>query len=459
MKARVILAGLALHCGAAGALAPEDFARGMSVEGDPQSPVWQLELPDAVYAAVLRPGLGDLRVFNTDRIAVPHAICSQAETEEASLPQGREVELPVFPLQSIREQAVSSVDVNLTAPQGSDVHIDIESAEPVAEETLALSGYVIDASALDASIVALRLRWISGDGASEVPVRIEASQNLDQWSVVIPQANLLRLTSASATLERFRITLPPARYKYLRLVRVNEGPAPAVEAVIAETVEPTKVKALPLRWFDAQARTDAPEAMFDYEAGRLAPVQAARVALPVRNQLVTLSLQSRANDQAVWQTRWQGQQSNIEQAEDRRSTADIFFPASSDPQWRLHISEGREAFGDDAPTLSLGYAPEVLRFIAQGEGPFTLAYGSANAESAPRRACDWWRQTSGGDAGVTLGFSSVGEEFVLGGMQATQPLPVPTPLKRYLLWGVLLVAAALLVVMALSLLRKVRAPD
>ncbi len=459
MKARLILAGLALHCGVAVALAPEDFASGMTVEGDPQSPVWQLELPDAVYASVLRQGLGDLRVFNADRIAVPHAICNAAEVAEASLPQGREVELPVFPLQSIREQGASSVAVNLTAPQGSDVHVDIETAEPAAEETLALSGYVIDASAVEAPVVALRLRWISSDGASEVPVRVEASENLDQWSVIVSQTNLLRLTSASATLERFRITLPLARYKYLRLVRVNEGPSPAVEAVIAETVEPTKIEALPLRWFDTEARSDVPETMFDYDTKRLAPVQAARIALPVRNQLITLRLQSRANDQAAWQTRWQGQQSNIEQDEDRRSTADILFPATSDPQWRLHITEGREAFGNDAPALSLGYAPEILRFIAQGQGPFTLAYGSAGAESASRRACDWWKQSSGGDARKMLGYSSVSAEFALGGVEATQPLPVPTPLKRYLLWGVLVAAAALLVLMTLSLLRKTRIPN
>ncbi len=460
MKQRLMLAVLALQCGVASALVPEDFASGMTVEGNTDRPVWQLELPDAVYGGVLRQGLGDLRVFNAERIAVPHALCSHSEVEEASPPQGREVELPVFPLQAIRDARSASINLNLTAPQGSDVHVDIESAEPTpessAENASELSGYVIDATALDTSIVALKLRWATGDGASEVPVRVETSDNLDQWRVVVPKTNLVRLTSSSATLERSRIALPAASYKYLRLVRADDGPAPTVEAVIAETILPTKVKALPLRWFDAVARSESPEAMFDYDAERRAPVQAARIALPVRNQLVTLKLQSRATDQSAWVTRWQGEQSNFNQGEAQQTSADIHFPAASDPYWRVVIVEGREAFGDTAPALTLGYVPQVLRFVAQGQGPFVIAYGSANAESAPQRNCNWWEKITGQDANTMLAPAFASAEFSLSGAGATIPKPAPTPFRRYLLWGMLGLAVALVVAMALSLLRRIR---
>ncbi|MDP9141286.1 MAG: DUF3999 domain-containing protein [Pseudomonadota bacterium] len=460
MKQRLMLAVLALQCGAASALAPEDFASGMTIEGDTSRPVWQLELPDAVYGGVLRQGLGDLRVFNAEQIAVPHALCNHTEVEEVSPPQGREVELPVFPLQAIREAKSSTIGLNLTAPEGSDIHVDIESAEPSAESgeenASELSGYVIDATALDTAIVSLKLRWATSDGASEVPVRVETSDNLDQWRIVVPQTNLVRLTSSSATLERSRIALPAAHYRYLRLVRADDGPAPAVEAVIAETILPTKAKAVPLRWFDAQARSDSPEAMFDYDAARRAPVQAARIALPVRNQLVTLKLQSRATDQSAWVTRWQGEQSNFNQGEPQPTSADIHFPATSDPSWRVIIVEGREAFGDAAPALTLAYVPQVLRFVAQGQGPFTIAYGSANAESAPQRDCNWWQKITGGNANTMLAPAFASAEFSLSGVEAKTPKPAPTPFRRYLLWGVLGLAAALVVAMALSLLRRVR---
>ncbi|HEY1075354.1 MAG TPA: DUF3999 domain-containing protein [Fontimonas sp.] len=456
MNARLILAGCALQAGVVAAAVPEDFASGMAIDGDAQRPVWQLELPDAVYASVLRPELGDIRVFNADRIAVPHAVCSRAEIEAPLPPQGREVELPVFPLQRIRDQAASSVDVSVRTPQGDEVQVDINSAQPGGDDRLALGGYVIDASALELAVVALRLRWLSSDGASEVPVRVESSEDLERWSVIVPQATLLRLTSSSATLERVRIAVPTASYRYLRLVRVDAGPSPAVEAVIAETVEPTKVRAIPLRWFDAQPRSDAAAPMFEYAAGRRAPVQAARIALPIRNQIVSLRLQSRTDERAAWQTRWQGQQSNIEAGSDARSTAAIGFPPTSDPQWRLQITEGAEAFGSEAPVLGLGYVPEVLRFIAQGQGPFTLAYASATAEVGSRRPCDWWRQTTGGDVGDMLGDAQLGAEFPLGGEAATRPVKPPTLVQRYLLWALLASGAGLLIAMALSLLRRIR---
>ncbi len=463
IKQGLMLAVFALQCGAAGALSPEDFASGISVDGDTGRPVWQLELPDSVYGGVLRQGLGDLRVFNAQRIAVPHALCNYAEVEEASPPQRREEDLRVFPLQAIRDAGSASIDLNLTAPQGSDINVDIESTEPAtasgAGNASELSGYVIDATALDASvsIVALKLRWATSDGASEVPVRVETSGNLDEWRIVVPQTSLVRLTSSSATLERSRIALPIAHYKYLRLVRADDGPAPAVEAVIAETELPATARVAPLRWFDVQVRSASPDAMFEYDAARRAPVQAARVALPVRNQLVTLKVQSRATDQSAWVNRWQGQQSNFNQGQARQTSADIHFPATSDPTWRVLIVEGREAFGSTAPALTLAYAPQVLRFVAQGEGPFTLAYGSANVESAPQRDCNWWEKVTGGNADTMISPASTSAAFLLSGAEATTPRSPPTPVRRYLLWAVLGMASALVVAMAVSLLRRVRA--
>ncbi len=51
-----------------------------------------------------------------------------------------------------------------------------------------------------------------------------------------------------------------------------------------------------------------------------------------------------------------------------------------------------------------------------------------------------------------------GQILQLGGDEALKPVPKKTPLRVVVLWGVLVVGVALLVGMALSLLKRVRKP-
>lgn len=454
MKFYRAFACLGFYCGVASALTPQDFTTGMGVDGDAEYPVWELEVPDAVYAGVRSAGLADLRVFNAQQLAVPHAICRQ-QGETTVRTRGREFDLPVFPLRSSSAGSTDGdVEVDVDAPAGTDVRVEVDSIPPALTPDVVVSGYVIDASKVGVPITALRLRWATADGASEIGVRVEESDTLDQWRVVVSSTKLVRLANAQATLERSRIPLATsARYRYLRLVRIDDGPPPVVEAVIAETEQPVKSRSVPLRWFSAQPGGGDAEAGFDYSVSHRAPVETARIALPVRNQLVALKLQSRVSAQSAWTTRWQGPWSNF--APDGAAAVMLFAP-TADLQWRIQITDGADAFGGVAPTLDLGYTPERLRFVAQGGGPYTLAYGSGRAKPAEPRDCEWWRSTVSPGVGMMLGQAQAGPPQVLGGDAALQPLAEPPPVQRYVLWGVLVGGTLLLLAMAFSLLRRLR---
>ena len=112
-----------------------------------------------------------------------------------------------------------------------------------------------------------------------------------------------------------------------------------------------------------------------------------------------------------------------------------------------------------AANLELGYYPARLRFLAQGGGPFTVAFGSRRAEPARPARCDGLLgDVSAADRERMVEAGHVGAVAALGGEQALQPLPKKTPLKVVILWGVLVVGVAVLVGMALSLLHRVRKP-
>ena len=45
------------------------------------------------------------------------------------------------------------------------------------------------------------------------------------------------------------------------------------------------------------------------------------------------------------------------------------MPPVAERFWRVEVMQGAEALGSRALGLRMGYAPERLRFFAQGEGP------------------------------------------------------------------------------------------
>src|SRR5690606_19605916 len=109
--------------------------------------------------------------------------------------------------------------------------------------------------------------------------------------------------------------------------------------------------------------------------------------------------------------------------------------------------------------LELGYRPARLRFLAQGPGPFTVAFGSRRAELAQPAACNGLlADVSAADRERMIEQGYAGQLVSLGGADALRIPPKKTPVKVVVLWVVLVVGVAVLVWMALSLLKRVRHP-
>src|SRR3954467_2057764 len=88
---------------------PNDYYAGVTVAPAADRPVVELVLPDAVYLSVTRIDLGDLRVFNGDGNAVPHAVCSSDTAHAATTTREQ---LSIFPLRAAaKSTAGSRVDV------------------------------------------------------------------------------------------------------------------------------------------------------------------------------------------------------------------------------------------------------------------------------------------------------------------------------------------------------------
>jgi hypothetical protein len=216
---------------------------------------------------------------------------------------------------------------------------------------------------------------------------------------------------------------------------------------VAQEIEP--------HWFmAAMLAVDDPKILF-FDTGRRAPVTYARLRLPQDNSSVRAALHSRDDGKAPWVERWSGEAYRIVSDTERRESPPAHFGTTSDRYWRLQIAKDPQLYR--GTLLELGYRPARLRFLSQGSGPFTLAFGSRRVEISTASACDALLADVGSDERARM----VGEGLVqgarmLGGDKALRPLPRQTPVRLIVLWSVLVVGVGMLVAMALVLLKRVR---
>ena len=426
----------------------DDYAQGIDIVASSGLPLIEMTLPDAVYLTVTRADLGDMRVFNADGQPVPHALCTALTQAEPTI---TEHSLPVFELRDAPAVANGGSRIEVQTAGGTQVNVQ----EAGSDKPAAVNGriHIIDARDSKEPIRAIQFDWQSPDGASQAQVSIEASDDLDQWRVLVPASTLLRATSGEQELKRERIELPARAYNYLRVQRTDAGPPLTIAGVTAERVG-AALEFDPV-WFMATNHvTDDIEVLF-YDTGRRAPVTYARLRLPQENSSVRVTLHSRDDAKAPWSQRWDGEAYRIVTDTQRRESPPAQFAATSDRYWRLKIAKDPQLYR--ATVLELGYRPARLRFLAQGSGPFTLAYGSRRAAVSPASACDaLLADFPSEERSKLVGEGSQQVARVLGGDTALRPVPRQTPVRLVVLWSVLILGVGLLVAMALALLKRVR---
>jgi hypothetical protein len=450
LKLALLMLSLAHHAFAA-APTTNDYAKGIRVDASSNRPLIEAVLPDAVYQGVTRADLGDVRVFNADGTAVPHAFCASPQATEPAITQES---LPVFEVQGAMPTPRNGTSVEVQTSGGTAVKVQEGETQTAASATQT-TAHVIDAREIPDALRSMQFDWESPDGASEAHVRVEASEDLDQWQTVVGASTLLKITQGTQQLQRQSVPLPQRRYKYLRVVRMDGGPPLQIAAVIAERV--ASPQAIDPLWFSANtvAAKDTNALLFD--SARLAPVTYARLLLPQENSSLRVNIASRPDATAPWRQRWSGEVYSIMTDGERRVSPPAEFGSTADRYWQVSLAKPGDVF-TQAPTLELGYRPARLRFLAQGSGPFTLAYGSRRAEAAPLQQCDSLLADVGArDLAQMIGEASFAAPQSLGGDVALKPLPKKTPVRLFILWGVLIVGVALLVAMAVSLLKRLNA--
>jgi hypothetical protein len=419
----------------------------------PDAGAYRVVLDREVYRSATSPSMRDVDVRNAAGAAVPAALFSP---EQPLAQASRLRDLPWFPLP--RGQATPGRDITLISERDADgrlrrVEARMGEAGNVATEPAA-NAWLIDASQVDARIVALHLDWPAQATALDVAYQVEGSDDLRDWRILQPHVQLMDLIRGNQRLQQTRIPLD-GQAKYLRLLPLRADATLTLDGVSAELAPPAVAEAWQWESLHGHEAVENGRTYHLFALDGRFPVARADVAME-GNAAGEWTLESRDEDAAAWQHRagpWIAFQVGAGNGSER-SAEQSLAGIVRDRQWRL----SSRAPINGVPVLRLGYQPEVMVFLAQGQPPYSLVAGSARASrsAAPlpqlvdairaRRGSDWQPATA-----------ALGAPAMLAGEQALQPAPPERDWKSWLLWGLLVLGAVVVAGFAASLLRQSKA--
>jgi hypothetical protein len=287
-------------------------------------------------------------------------------------------------------------------------------------------------------------------------VRVEGSDDLTSWRTLVSRSVLSDLQHGKHTLIQKSVELPHSLPKYLRLSWARHEP---FEVNSIQFEFPETYRGQERNWSDfVPVHFDEKQNAYYFNTKSVLPVDRLNVKLPQRNTLVNVLVESAAAKDGPWYTRFRGLLYDLQYGQNNLKNPDIHQPVHSHRYWRLTILNGEGELSGE-PSLKLGWIAEELLFVATGESPFTLAYGSARVGPVAAPLAQLLSKRSIKQQGRLIKPAKLGAEIDLGDESRLAPPKPPVDWKRYLLWAVLILGVAALALMAMRLYKQMEEQD
>ncbi|MRR53483.1 MAG: DUF3999 domain-containing protein [Deltaproteobacteria bacterium] len=429
---------------------PGDFAYGITLQTAGTEALYQFSLPDVVYRSVTRSDLGDLCIFNRLGEVVPFTL-SHITAPSPAIPERRK--LTLFPVSGSRLQEPGNVSLLVKKGDGGSL-VSVQTAEPGTRSSR-ITAYLLDAATVKAPLRDLILEWAEQPEGTVTKIRIEGSDNLEDWTLLAPSAVLIDLRYGNHRLERRIIDLNGSMMKYYRISSAAETDLPKFTSA-AVHLSPAAAE-LPRHWtrVTAAARSNR-TGDYLFTTSGLMPIDRVRVQLPQENTLIQASFFSRATEKDPWK---QGPSVLLYRLSIRGETLtspDVVLPVSSDRYRLLRIDQAGGGIGNGLPLVELGWLPARILFLARGGGPFQLAFGSGRPGTCARGDNTLFRQFyDQHKERYIAGTALAGAPVPLAGKAALRKPFLPYDTKTIVLWSLLFLGVATLAWMALHLHRQI----
>lgn len=371
----------------AASLAPYSHALPLTVTG--KEALVQLRLPKDVYLNSRSTALNDLRLFDRSGISVPFAL-TLPETQ--ALVSVRLLPVAIFPLLAADRGGNANPGLDIrTSADGTLVSVNTRAVSSAAAPAR-LSALVLDmrASASDGTaappqISALRLTLPQDISNYTARIELEVSDDLKQWDSLGESVISWMTNADTKALANDRFEFDARSFRYAR-ISWREGTPVTFAAIGAEERSQTDV--LPI--MDSITLAPQPGKF----AGDL--VYRSAVAIPVRALGLQFSQQNVVAPAVMGRyvqlpsikkggaNRWDFEPAfsatfyKITQPGRTRTSGEIAFRDTHFDQWVLRPMTALTT----QPSLHIAWQPASMVFLANGNGPYTVAVGSAGARAA-----------------------------------------------------------------------------
>ena len=425
---------------------PQDFVHQVPLALSGEGPWYRLPLPLDVQLRARQTDLSDLRVFNAAGQAQAYALVR----ESARSRENRTLtDVKWFPLYNAADDSERAPSVRVQSnANGTLVEVQPSSRLEAGEEEL--RGWLLDASAIKAPLQQLILDWTSErDGFQRFS--IEASDDLQHWQAW-GEGQVARLTFADERVEQHEVSLPGQSARYLRLLWDSPSSAPVLTSAQLQSASRESLP-LPLIWSQPLAGSTTKAGEYTWQLPMGLDVEQVQVDLSEANSLAPVTLAGRRESSHPWQPMGGGLLYRLTQNGQDVLQNQLQLSGQTVQQLKLTVDERGGGLGTEAPALRFAVRATQVVFLARGEGPYTLALGSATVKAASLPLTTLIPDYKPSRL-ATLGAATVNGTATSTPVVEATPATADTDWKKIGLWAVLLLSVVFLAAMAFSLLRK-----
>ena len=443
---RLILSLLLLMLGSQAQAVPEirDYAF-QAVIGESDQKLQRIELPLEVILALTSPSLGDLAVFNVDGKQMPHSVAVTPDTFVE-----RKLDLPFHKFDRFQRQQTKIVTTREQNQQQNSIS-ELETTETIAIQALH-NDYLIELAPDDnyRGYDRLELQWRHEPAGQILEVRVEVGNELDRLRGIRRKS---LANNESGDPDWRSIKSIPAGNKYLRLTPINDVTRFELSAVTGHYREKQAAPTLVYEITPKLVSDEAGEFYF-FEYPSMVTAESMRIVPGDNHSIIVgdLYTSSRSEPDIRQLVETNFRQHNIADAEvqpsrpfniKRLRPAGIWFSS-------------RSAL-PTLPRVELGYPQYEVVFLGDGNGPYRLAWGS-HATQAPAANLSALLDGSLRDTRQRGAPVRLGPTDEAGGVSRLSPEST-LPWQKWLLWGLLILAAIVTGRMAYRLYGEMNAAD
>lgn len=414
---------------------PDDFAEVLAVAPVSEGKLGRVVLPAAAVAEIKRADLGDVRIYDAKGRTLSLALGYDRSGESSLL---KTSDLPAIPIAANHGGGAVPVAIEIKAGDTAVAVTATDAAGAVDERVSVL----IDSRKLTLPVVGVELVASLPKGVP-VTFTLESGNDLKTWEPLAEKV-LLRPGNDPEVLGQARIALPAVSLRD-RYVRVSWDATPEVAVTGARVFEALERQPARIDLETNGAKLDNPHEL-RFAPQLSVPIAAVKLEMIGADGIVPVELFGRNDRSEPWGLLARG---TLKQG---GGPVSLELSGSTTREYRL-TADKRSAGFSKVPKVILTVEPVTLFAAFNGEGPFNLVTGHAQAKPAYFNPADLgtdsellraWRQeaevASAGEAPVVL----------------LAPAAPETGLDRrnVALWAALLLGVAVLAFAAWRLLRS-----